>query len=271
MSNKSISWSDLIFCVISVILDLDLLRSDLGHLCWCIPVELRSLKVPQWQPIIKWGRYKNNIMVAHQMDLRRMIGKWCFYFFSGVTWLVSWQLNITFVNNVAFHTVPVTMVPNWECTNRTVCYPEEKNQTSIFILLHISNHWFLRTLCIKMESSYFTIKGPSHLTKHSYSYLSVSIFHCFINKNSEFCGHISSGLHLPGFTWPVIFFSGFYDWNWLKNGSLSPASECLLFYSSGYITHEITVQSLLDLLALPQVKKKGATIHFYPQWILIAD
>ena len=131
----------------------------------------------------------------------------------------------------------------------TVCYPEEKNQTSIFILLHISNHWFLKTLCIKMESSYFTIKGPSHLTKHSYSYLSVSIFHCFINKNSEFCGHISSGLHLPGFTWPVIFFSGFYDWNWLKNGSLSPASECLLFYSSGYITHEITVGASVTLVS----------------------
>ena len=107
-----------------------------------------------------------------------------------------------------------------------------------------------------MESSYFTIKGPSHLTKHSYSYLSVSIFHCFINKNSEFCGHISSGLHLPGFTWPVIFFSGFYDWNWLKNGSLSPASECLLFYSSGYLTHEITVR--------PYHEKNANALPFAP-------
>ena len=44
----------------------------------------------------------------------------------------------------------------------TVCYPEEKIPTSIFILLNILSHLYLKTLCITIESSHFTILSLNH-------------------------------------------------------------------------------------------------------------
>ena len=45
---------------------------------------------------------------------------------------------------------------------RTVCYPREKIPTSIFILLNIFIHLYLKTLCVTIKSIHFTILSLYH-------------------------------------------------------------------------------------------------------------
>ena len=89
---------------------------------------------------------------------------------------------------------------------RTVCYPREKIRTSILILLHIFNHWFLKRLCIIMKSSYLTTLSLYCQPTWSYQNYTLPISPCCTNKNSEFHGHINPLIWLPAFTWLETFF-----------------------------------------------------------------